>query len=1671
MLPEPKVDGTPMSMPPMSEEDRGHWTSALELYQREASAMGEDPNAAALHLEMGRIHEEILGQTREAADCYQRAYELNPQHPAVLHACRRLFALAGQWEMVADMLADEADVVEARERRATLLAERGQVLQEQLEDDEGAEKAYRSALEDWAAEPLAIGAMERLLLSNHRYGELFEVYERALGIATRPERRLPLLMSAAQLAEDRLDKLDVAIAHYEEVLQTDPDSALALSALRRLTHRADRWDAFVDVLLRSSKAAEDPESAAQFLLAASRVQSERLNQPDRALVSLLKALESTPSDLSILKEIEALYERNHRFQDVVKVLRRELEISTEARERVPILFKLGSLLEEQVGAPEEALPCFAEAVRLMPTHVPARQALGRLYGRTQRWAELAELFEMEIRLEEDDSGKVSKLYKLAELQDVELQQEEAAVQTLKQLLSIRRDYQPARKYIEQLLLKREDWDGLIELYDEECKQTDDVEQKVFLLGRIGVIAEEKAMALATAQRAYEQILELSPRHLSAIRTLARIASKRQDWSEVLRMYELEIEATEDQLEIVSVVHRAGVVTEERLQDVDGALAHFEKALSINPTYLPALRSLGRIYGRQQRWEDLVKMYQRELEVTRSPEQKVALLFRVAEVQQSQLDDAAAAVASYDEVLAIDGENLPALRALSVIHERLGDDEKLVDVLLRESNLQRDPKDRALGLMRVAELCEERLDRSDRAAELYEEILREGEGLDASIRALIRIYSAEGMWNALSRALKTAFDHARDDASRAAILVRCAEVAGDRLHNLDAAAEHLEQASQLQPDNIGILAQLERVSLARRDHPRAVEVIERLAERDTDPRQYAARQIQLARIKERLLDPPQSGGPHYRAALQRVPDHPVALRAMELAYVRSGDAEALAQFYRREAMVVEDPVHRAQLFFKAGETAETKAKKPELAKELYDQAIEAHGTYLPALRARRRSAERENDPRTALRCIQAEGQATADAEHGRDLLFEAGRIHQDQFQDEAAAVEAFQGVLSRTPEHEPAFRRLEAIHLERGDHGSTVQLYEKRAQAISDPAQQAHLLADAALVAQDKIGDEDRAVALYQQVLERESMNATALVRLGPLFFARGRWDQAIDVLHRTLAVTKDPQVLLRAFKSLGIIYQEHRPDLVKSVQSFQAALQSDPRDVDCLRRLSTVYQSAEDHASAINVLLRLADVTPDHEEKSRSLLQLGRLYEEGVRQPENAILAYEKLLDLEPSNQDAILRLCALHESREDWNALAEATNLYVRSLGPDEREKAIPLHMKVADVFEKRIGDDGRAIHALQSVLEAKPRDDVALERLAALYSKSPDSFPQAVDAHRRLLWNDPFRFESYHEMHRLFVKSNQYDKAFVLAQILVYLRAADDEELFFFDEHKSRVARSPDGSFSAKEHARLVVHPGERGPVREVMEVLSSELGKAFAADLGKYAMNARSDRHGPKSDLPMRRLADEIAEVFQVPAFELWVTQQSELELFLENEKPAALIMGSQFGRRLQDADQRFQMARQLERLKGGHQLHDQLSSRELEALLWSVAVLSGSSLRPQVDAGALDAMQRRLSKGLTASGRRQIQEAGASLFARKTDLDAYRTAAVHTANRAGLVMSNDIETAVRAIAKRHPDVRPVFRDPTQAAETIGSIAEVRELLAYAISEEYFTARARLRFSIQS
>src|SRR5207237_10749022 len=113
----------------------------------------------------------------------------------------------------------------------------------------------------------------------------------------------------------------------------------------------------------------------------------------------------------------------------------------------------------------------------------------------------------------DTGVKVTKLFKLADILDVRLGRPDDAIRKLHDVLQLKPDYVPARKYLERLLQKREAWADLISLYEQELSLTDDRAQRVFLVDRVGMLAEEKLGDLARGTAAYQRIPQLVPGHL------------------------------------------------------------------------------------------------------------------------------------------------------------------------------------------------------------------------------------------------------------------------------------------------------------------------------------------------------------------------------------------------------------------------------------------------------------------------------------------------------------------------------------------------------------------------------------------------------------------------------------------------------------------------------------------------------------------------------------------------------------------------------------------------------------------------------------------------------------------------------------------------------------------------------------------------------------------------------------------------------------------------------------------------------------------------------------------------------------------------------------------------------------------------------------------------------
>lgn len=1644
------------------------WARAIEDYEDEIKALGSNPAAATLLVEVGRIWEEHLGRPRNAALCYERALTLNSNDPMVLHAARRLATESGRFDEAIQHLQAEIGRTDDPVRKAALLAEKAAILEEHLNRPEDARAAYKEALSFSPAERFAVHSLERMRVPMRDAEGLLEVYARAADAISEPEHRVPLLLAAAQLAEDQLNDPERAVTEYKRLLDVDPDNTVALAALRRLLRSQEDPNALADVMKRSASTTKEAKVAARHLLMQARVERDMLKDPSRALASLLEALNHVPDDLFILSEVEALAEETGNYEEVARMLDRQAKLLSSAQERVVVQHRYGSVLEEKLDRPEEAIPILENAVKAVPEYVPAVQALGRLYEKTERYEDLASLFLQELARETDDAHGVSIMFKLAEIYDARLSRDDDAIETLTKLLEISPKYGPAVDALERIYRRTEKWDALVKLHESQIELTEDPERRVFRLQQIGQLAETELDDGERAAAAYRRIVELMPGHLDAIRTLARLAEEREDWPGVISAYELEVSATKDKHDAVGILHRIGLVHEERLGDTEAAMAAYEKVLARSPTYLPALRSLGRLYKKQGRWADLVSMYRKELEVSASETHSMSLLFSMAEVMAERIRDDDAAAEIYEEILARQADSAAALDALAEIHLRQSDHEKLVKVLLRAAPAMTSTSKRTKTLLWVAEIYERHLEEPERAAEIYTQLLDVPEEAEVAIDGLERIYAAADRYGELAKVLQDATKVLKEPRAKATALCRAAHVLQENMGAPDRAIECLEKALEVAPTDPAALLQLEQVLIARERWERVIEISERLADLDADPATFAARHLRIATIKESEFDPPRSAEANYACVLERIPGHPAAMRGLELEYRRSQAWERLMDLYHSEAMLTKSAAKKAGLLYRAGEIAELRMGNDPVAEARYKEALETEAAHLPSLRGRRRIVERGNRKEELLELIMRERDIVANEAKKTQLIFEAGVINEDDFEELDRAEELFRLVLQRVPGHRYAFTRLRARYEREGDWSAFIELLELQAKASHDTREQSKLLLDGAVAAEMHLQDMDRARMLYEQVLERTPNEEEALVRLGPILVSMDAWEQAKGTFSRLVDVSRNADVLSDAFRALGIIYQEQQEDLKRSVEAFEKAIASNPNDAESLERAAQIYQQTEDWTSSIRTLSKLSDVVAEAPKRVETLLDLGTIYESRLADMDAAIEAHERALTADPTHRQALARLADLFEKVERWDGMASALERVTRTFGAEEQVEAVPHRIRLARVYEEHLGDVERASAELHNALEADPTCADALIALARINSNDPHVFAKALEAHDRLIHLTPFRVDSYREMRRMYEGLEQNDRMYVMCEILMFLRSQDADEEMFFLEHRDQVPPHAASRLGERDHFDFVLHPQERTPARALFEILGRE-----AHAIAPHGIDAldlkRGDRHNARSSLPLRKFVDELSDVFGEVTFDLWLAPGLGREVRVEVANPAALVVGDEVPRRVQEKEQRFLFGRAIEQILGGHHLLT-LPDDDLDLLVSAAARIAEPRLRFKHRAERLDEMERQLIKGLSRGGRKALEQLSIPGQAFEFDPIEYRNAAVHTANRAGLVCANDVEVALRTVAREAGAKRTVFRDAAAAEEHLGEFAAVRELLAFAGSKAYATVRERLGFTIE-
>jgi tetratricopeptide (TPR) repeat protein len=439
-----------------------------------------------------------------------------------------------------------------------------------------------------------------------------------------------------------------------------------------------------------------------------------------------------------LTNLERLAAEIDGWSDLAALYEQELEKLLDPLRQTEMGLRLARVYEEELGAIDQAIAHYDQVLTADPENSAATLALDRLYLTSGQYEKLAEVLKREIELAETDSQIIELQFRLGQLYQEQLEDKRSAIDCYRDILATTPEHSGAVTSLELLL-------------DESDQQL------------------EIAEVLEPLYRMSEQ------------------------WSKLVRIMEVQLEHTEDQLDKVGAVQRIAEICEQRLDDPIKAFEWYGRALEFDPTSEMIAEELERLAAAVDGWGELTSYYERVLQSVDEEERK-RLLLKIARVCDQELRDPARAEEAYLRVLELDAEEPDALSALDRIYEAASMHRELAQILTRRVGITDDSQTLVELQLRLAMTYEVALEELDSAVEVYTSVLEQESRNARALEALERIYFRREQWGTTLRRLREDGRYRSRRRRRSGLLCpngqdreRCTRRSRTRARSLDACA--------------------------------------------------------------------------------------------------------------------------------------------------------------------------------------------------------------------------------------------------------------------------------------------------------------------------------------------------------------------------------------------------------------------------------------------------------------------------------------------------------------------------------------------------------------------------------------------------------------------------------------------------------------------------------------------------------------------------------------------------------------------------------------------------------------------------------------------------------------------------------------------------------------------
>ncbi len=1482
------------------------------------------------------------------------------------------------------------------------------------------------------------------------------------------ERTDELLRIAAQTRSPRIATGTVAPPiPDDELLESLDDELETLRALASEHREARAWDELAKTLRRIIDAGQlqdliGEQEELELYAELGQLEASVLGDVEAAIDAWRKVTAIDPSDLRALAALEDLLSRDGRWRESVEVIeRRALVVDDEAVQREALL-EAAAIWEDRLADSSRAAELYARVRGLDPTDRVAAERLAAIYAQERRWAELVEILLEQSESLGDAEPQIQLLLRVAGIYERELDDQDSAFYVVQAAFNRGYAHERAGAELERLATATGHWQDVLDEYSGRVAELEREDRRAAadLWARMGRWYCEHLSQLDYAAHSIQQALRIDPTHAGALAANANVQRMRGSSS-------------------------------EQTQDVRGAIDAYEQALAHDPTSATSLEALDRLYRRAEAWQPLVEILTRRAKLATDDADATGFWLEIGSTHELHLADPGQAITAYQNVLALEPSNGVAMRALETLYEKTEQNDQYLAILDTRLAAATADSERIAIYERIATAWEERFGKLDRAAQAYERILAIDPRNTAAHHLLARMHQQAGRYDLLVVAYRNHVAVTADVEARIELILAMAQIHDGRLHDLAGAIHAYEDVLALDADHAIALDALGRLYEKTADWQRAVAALARLAEL-TDQARKPGLYWRVARIQYSEIGDNDQAEAHLLRALAVDPGHVPALELLTEHYADRGDWQKAAQTMERAASHSALAIDTVRLLNDAAGIYQHKLHQDPQATRLYAAVIALDPEHVAAGRALAGLYFAAGEwaalfPVIEMLCRKL-GQQRGEASELHELYFRAARCAEELGKDDKALA-YYTAAYELDAAHVPTLMGRADLSFKMQDWASARSLYQNILARRRGSRDVADLVIYYRLgMARNALGERNPALAMFDKALDIDPDHKETLLAVVDLQGKRGDWDAVVRAKRGLLASAtgRDKTVLL---DDIAAIYNDQLRNAPKATAAYLEALDNAPDDRQLLQKVLDLCTETKQWHKAVDTIQRFVALESDPFRKALYFHAAATLCRDELKALPEAIDYFDCALDsffAQPERLDehqlaralrSFEAIDAVLTTTRDWKGQERAYRDMLKRLpngvNPLFHKLQVGLLDALGEIYRSRLKQYAAATEVFELAQQMDPKSELRAgtdraEILAELYLVAgPDRADKAIEQHMVMLHREPFKYDSYQALAKIYAETGQWDKHWCLCNTLAFLRKADADQLAFYEQYRPHGLVKAKAAMTADSWARLA-HRDENRYISAIFGACWEGVAALKAFPHKDFGVKREDRRQLDGDPLTFSRLFVYAGQVMNTRLPDVYLVDDGKaVDIQLANAIDKTELCPSFVVRPnvLQGKNERevaFAAARRLAFMRPEYYLRLLLPTNgELKVvLLAAIAMVQPGFPVPPAFAPAVAEYVAALRKRMPTYGLEQLGVLVQRFVqtSPETDIARWSHAVEFASHRAGFVVCGNLELTARAIAAEPPVVgAPTAKD------------KIRELVLFSASDQLFAIRAQMGLTI--